>query len=151
MPVDKGTLKHSGYTKPLGAGIEIGYTATHAAKIEYGSPAIPYTGSQTIHVQAFTRREHTRNAYVTKSGRPVPAATISSSFVQAHDRIYVNKRLIGFRPKLTKFERGNLIFRVMSEERAREGQFYLTRAIRDSYPYLSEDLEFELKKIPGAH
>lgn len=137
VPRDTGTLAKSGYIKPLENGIEIGYAATYSAKVEQGNPRTPYSGDQTVHIKKYKRK-----AYVTKNGTHVPA-----TLVPAHDVTYHNKRLIGFRPKITKFERGPMIFRVLEAEPEREGQHYLARACKTELPSLPKDLEFFLKQI----
>ena len=143
VPVNTGTLKKSGYTKNLPNGIEIGYTAPYAARVEAGGPAIPYSGTQVVHVQGYTRRGYTRR-YRKDEPRMI---YVSSGSVKAHDRVYVEKRLVGFRPKFSKFERGPLIFRLMKEQPAQEGQRFLGRAVEREILYLPEDLSFYLKRL----
>ena len=60
---------------------------------------------------------------------------------------YENKKLIGFRPKITKFERGEKIYRVISIEKATVGQYYLSRAKDKELPNLGEDVNFYLKRL----
>lgn len=120
-------MKKSGYFKNIADGITLGYTAPYAGKVEWGSPAIPYTGTQIIHRKAYTRRD--------------------GAHVKETEVKYVNKRLVGFRPKLEGGHRGPLIFRVLSEEKARKGQHFLGRALHKEITHLPEDLEFYLKRL----
>ena len=140
VPVDIGILRRSGYTKKLENGIEIGYMAPYAGAVEFGNPKTPFDGIQVIHTQGFQRAGYTRT-----DGTYVRPAIISP-----HDRTFINKRVVGFRPKFSKFDRGDLIFRVLEAEPERPGQFYLTRALQDSLPEASNDIEFELRKIKGV-
>lgn len=137
VPVDRGTLKRSGYTNKLVNGVEIGYTAPYASRVEAGGPATPYKGTQVVKVRGYTRRAYTR-----KDGVYVPPVEVSS-----HEVKYVNKRLVGFKPKLSKFERGPLIFRVLKEEPAREGQWFLKRSLVQEIKHLPEDIEFHLLRL----
>ena len=137
VPVDTGFLKHSGNTENTKNGIILKYSAPYSAKVEFGNLTIPYVGTQTVHIKA-----HKRKSYVRKDGVRVPA-----SEVKAHDVKYENKRLIGFKPKYSKFERGPLIFRVLKGEPAREGQHYLGRALVKEMKFLSDDIEFYLKRL----
>ena len=74
---------------------------------------------------------------------------IAESFVPAHTKILKDKKIIAFRPKYSKFERGPKIFRILSEEPEREGQFFLTRSIKDNLIYFKDDLAFEINKAKG--
>lgn len=132
VPVDKGFLKNSGYKKDLPNGVEIGYTAPYAARVHYGGPFIPYTGTQTVNV-----RQHRRRSFVDRDGKQHPATV-----VQPHIRQYINARLVGFKPKLGKFERGKLMFRVLRGEPEREGTFFLTRALAEEIHHLPEDIQY---------
>ncbi|MFH1547151.1 MAG: hypothetical protein ABIC57_01560 [bacterium] len=139
MPVDKGFLKHSGNVIRTKNGIVLQYLAPYSLRVEFGGPAIPYTGTQTVHIKA-----HKRKSYVRKDGTNVRASS-----VKAHDVKYKNKRLIGFRPKLNKFEKKPMIFRVLKEEPAREGQHFLGRSTQKEIQHLSEDIEFYLRQLSG--
>lgn len=137
VPVDKGTLKRSGFVEKLPRGIRIGYTAPYAARVHSGGPAIPFKGTQVIHVGA-----HKRKGYEREDGVYVDPVEVRS-----HDRTYVDKRVVAFRPKYSKFERGPLIFRVLKEEPARKGTFFLTRALAQEIQRLPEDIEFYLRRL----
>lgn len=137
VPRDTGMLAKSGYTKELETGIEVGFAANYAAKVEFGNPRTPYSGDQTVHIKQYKRK-----AYVTKNGTHVPA-----TLVPAHDVTYHDKRLIGFRPKITKFERGPMIFRVLEAEPERPGQAYLSRAAKQEIVHMDKDIEWALKQI----
>ena len=137
VPVDTGFLKRSGVKDDMAGGMRIVYRAPYSIAVEYGSEAQPYVGKQTIHV-----RSHKRKGYTRKDG-----AYVAPAVVKPHDKVYEDGKLIGFRPKLGKFEHGNLIFRVMKGHSTRKGQFFLTRAVRQELPNLPEDIEFYLKKL----
>lgn len=51
------------------------------------------------------------------------------------------------RPKLSKFEYGKPMFRVINKIKARPGQFFLTRAVEKGLPYLGQDVSFYLKRL----
>tara|TARA_Y100000310_G_scaffold243152_1_gene247579 strand:+ start:2970 stop:3521 length:552 start_codon:yes stop_codon:yes gene_type:complete len=145
VPVDKGTLKDSGYTKKLENGIEIGYTAPYAAIVEFGGPGEVFEGSQSVHIREHDVRGHFRTRV---EGDQI---WISPHVRGPYTRVYESQRLIGFRPKHSKFERETkTIFRVVDSGADREGQFYLTRANRDSLPDLPKDIEFAMRQIKGA-
>ena len=128
VPVDTGNLKHSGYidTKYPG-GMEIGFTAPYASAVELGSPAKPITGTQSIYTHGYRRKD--------------------GVMVAPHYKHFVGKRLIAFRPKMSKFERGPLIFRVLNEEPAREGQHFLGRALKEGLHYLVQDVDFYFQRL----
>jgi len=110
----------------------------HNSQVEFGIEAdIPITGTQVIH-----RKSYRRKGYRRKDGTYIPP-----TMVKAHDIRYENKRLIGFRPKLSKFEFQDRIFRVIDTIKARKGQFFLTRSVREGLPYLTEDISFLLNRI----
>ena len=132
VPVDKGTLKKSGYVKNLSGGLEIGYLAPYASDVEFGNPFRPFLGTQRITIKA-----HNRRGYKRKDGISVPATT-----VKAHVIEFVNKRLIAFKPKHSKFERGPMIFRVLKGQPARDGQFFLTRAFLERIGDLPKNIMF---------
>lgn len=127
VPVDTGMLRKSSYVKQLPNGVEVGFIASYAADIEFGKPTRPIVGTQEVFVRRFRRKDGT--------------------IVNAHTKRYVNKRLIAFRPKLSKFERGEKIFRVINEEKEQSGQFFLTRAFQKELPSLPQDIEFFLREI----
>lgn len=128
VPVDTGFLKRSGYVRSLHNGAEIAYFAPYARTVHEGiDHIIPITGDQTVHIRAYRRKDGAR--------------------VKAHDVTYKNKRLIGFRPKYSKFERGPKIFRVISEIKPRPGSKFLERALKEQLPYIRNDFEFFLKRI----
>lgn len=124
-------LKRSGIVENLPNGVAIIFRASYASEVEHGRPERPVTGSQTVHI-----KEHIRRA---KDGKAIR--------VKAHDVTYENKKLIGFRPKITKFERGEKIYRVISIEKATVGQYYLSRAKDKELPNLGEDVNFYLKRL----
>jgi len=144
VPVDTGFLKRSGYTKQIPNGIEIGYIAPYSADVEVGHTDRPVQGTFSYLVPAHTRRSHTR---VNPNGTVV---IVAESTIPEHMVTLVNKRIITFRPKIDKFNRGPQITRVISVERGRKGQFFLARAAMDSLNGLPKDLIFALKKIKGA-
>lgn len=140
VPVDTGFLKNSGYVKDIPDGVEIGYTAPYASKVEFGNPYTPYSGVQTVRVKA-----HTRRPFLRADGTWVEASEIGE-----HERRYEDRRLVGFRPKLSKFERGPLIFRILKGEPERKGQLFLSRALHEKIADLPNNIEFYLRRIPGV-
>jgi len=137
VPVDTGTLKKSGDNIYLKNGTRIVYIAPYSAVVEYGKEASPVKGEYKMNV-----RKHKRKSYLRKDGTKV-----SATEVKAYEKVLEGKRPISFRPKLSKFERGPKIFRVISEERAREGQFFLSRAVLKNIHKLPGNIEFFLRRI----
>ena len=129
-PVDTGFLKRSGATRFLPKGIEIFYTSPYAADVEFGRPGKPITGTQTVKVKAHIRR--------------MPGGRV---LVKEHEKKYVNKKVIRFRPKHSKFEYGKPIFRVISEEKGQKGQHFLGRAKDKGLPFMGTDVSFYLKQL----
>lgn len=130
VPVDTGFLKMSGRVENEENGVIIRYRADYSATIEFGQEtALPITGTQRVYIRTHRRKNGT--------------------VVQGHWNEYTNKKLIGFRPKIvgSKFERGEKIWRVISEEKPRAGQYFLTRAINEELPKISGDIEFYLKRL----
>lgn len=138
VPVDTGMLKKSGTIEHTDKGAIIAYRTDYASDVELGIEAdIPIEGEQKIYV-----KKHKRRAYTTSSGKRVPA-----TIVQGHTTIYKNKRLIRMRPKHSKFEYGDPIFRVIDKIKKREGQFYLTRALQEGIKHVGEDVAFYLRRV----
>ena len=137
VPVNTGMLKHSGVVESIPGGVLIAYRAPYAWTVEVGSEEQPIVGTQIIH-----KKEHRRKAYTRRDGVYIPSA-----MVKAHDVRYEGKRVIRFRPKLSKFEFQKPIFRVISKIKAREGQYFLTRSVKEGLPFLSQDIAFSLNRI----
>jgi len=138
VPVNTGFLKQSGRVVNLNDGASIQYKADYASEIEYGTPGESWSGTQEVRT-----RSHKRKGYLRKDGTYVNPHT-----VQAHTKRYENQRLIGFRPKAgEKFKSNQKIYRVMGAKNATEGQFFLTRAVKEGLTFLSADLEIELKRL----
>jgi hypothetical protein len=139
-----GTLAASGYTKNLPNGIEIGYTAPYASDVEYGHAFRPFLGKQEITVRAHKRK-------VWRSGRSSYKDGQAEQTVRTHTRVYKNKRLIGFQPRLwPKKERGPMLFRVLEGEPARKGQFFLTRAFKEKIGTIPDNIAFYLGRMPNV-
>ena len=139
VPVQKGLLKMSGnIPEKLPNGVEIRYRADYSYKIEFGDPGgQPYTGTQKVWTKG-----HWVKSYTKKNGTHV-----SKHWVPGHETVYENVRLVGFKPKASKFEKGEKIFRVLKQTPKIEPQYFLTRAAYQELPHLVEDLEFEMKKL----
>lgn len=137
VPTDTGFLKMSGNKVDLPKGFYIIYRAKYASVVEMGSPARPVIGTFEYRIRA-----HRVKAFRRKDGVFIPAHKR-----KAHKKILINKKVIGFRPKLSKFQRGEKIFRVISVEKERTGQWFANRALRDSLPSLPTDLNLELKLL----
>jgi len=119
----------------------------HNSIIENGMPESYYKGNQVVHV----RRHRTKGG----------------AWVKAHDKIFVNKRLMQIRSRMdwsrqeleasygiripgdvTRMKMyGEPIFVVMDKIPARKGQFFLTRAVLSGIKKLPEDLMWSLKRI----
>lgn len=125
--VDRGMLKRSGYVNDLPNGVEIGYRADYASAVERGRRESPITGTQIVHVPTFTRKDGT--------------------VVRAHDVKHVNKRVIRIRPRLSAFEFGKPIYRVISKISATTGQWFLRRAVQEGIKSLGQDVKFCLQRI----
>lgn len=150
VPVDRGILRQSGFTKRLKNGIRIGYDAPYSARVEFGQPESYFTGTQTVTIK--------KHRMKTKHG---------SMMIRSHTRSYVNKRLIMIRPRMD-WSRGEIeasygiripgnvtnvkiygdpIFVIMNKIPARAGQFFFTRAILEGIKKLPEDEKWALAKI----
>jgi len=139
VPVDRGTLQRSGYTKKLaGRGVEVGYTAPYAAQQEFGMPSLPYQGTQRVQIRPYSYR------LVDNAGN------VRNVDVPGHERTYVNKRLIGFRPRIGNTRGSEVIFRVMDRSPEIEPKYFLSNAVKDSLPELPNLIIHEMKKIPNS-
>ena len=139
VPVDRGTLMRSGYTKKLaGRGVEVGYTAPYAAQQEFGMPSLPYEGVQRVKIKPYNYR------LVDNEGN------VRQVEVPAHERTYVNKRLIGFRPRIGNTRGSEVIFRVMDKSPEIQPKYFLSNAVKDSLPELPQLIIHEMKKIPNV-
>ena len=101
----------------------------HNSAVEQGREAEPIEGTQRIHVSSYTRK--------TKTGR---------TRVKAHDKVYENKRLIRFRPRLSKMEFGDPIFRVVNKQPAIKPHRYLERAYEEKIGNLAPNIKSVLKR-----
>ena len=137
VPVDTGFLKQSGGVEALNNGATIRYRADYAAEIEFGTPSQPWSGPQEVRT-----RTHKRSAYTRKDGTYVNAHR-----VQGHTKRYENQRLVGFRPKNGKGRSSETIYRVMSNKGGFDGQFFLTRAVKEGIGFLPTDMELYLKRL----
>jgi hypothetical protein len=130
VPVDRGTLKKSGYTFLKPNGIEIGYTAPYARDVEFGRQAKPFSGVQKVRIKRHTRK------------LPKGAGIIE---IDEHVRRYVDKRLVGFNTKGK--QGGDLIFRVLKGTPATRAQHFLGRATKKGLESLADDIGFYLKRL----
>jgi len=130
VPVSTGFLKRSGFVNYIPKGVEIGYMAPYSADVEFGRGGKPIEGTQEIEIKQHYRK--------TPKGM-VP--------VKAHTKKYVDKKIIRFRPKHSKFEYGPPIFRVISEEHATKPQLFLTRAKEKGLQDLGTDIMFHVKRL----
>jgi hypothetical protein len=150
VPTDRGILKQSGYTRNIRNGVEIGYKAPYASIIEIGMPESYYKGTQVVHI-----KKH----QMMYKGKKV--------WVKAHDKKYVNKRLVRIRSRQS-WSRDELeasyglkipgdvsrmtiygphIFVVMDKIPARQGQYFLTKAVIKGIKKLPEDLKWSLGRV----
>ena len=137
IPTDTGNLKRSGVFIELKDGAKIQYRAPYSSDVEFGIEADrPIQGTQVLHIPM-----HTRKGYTRKDGKYVKPVS-----VKAHDVTLVNKRVIRIRPKHSKFEYDKPIFRIIDKQKARPGQFFLSRAVKEGLPGISKDIQFALKQ-----
>ena len=130
-------MKQSGSVESINYGASIKYRADYAAEVEFGTKGEPWSGTQEVRT-----RSHKRKGYTRKDG-----TYVSSHNVQGHSKRYENSRFIGFRPKSGKGRSQNKIYRVMSAKNANEGQFFLSRAVKQGIMSLPTDIETELKRL----
>lgn len=130
VPVDTGELKASGSVKDTGTGAIISYTADHAAQIEKGNPAIPIEETTRVYVPTYRKKNGT--------------------VVKGHYK-EVKGKVVTFRPKISKFERGEPITRIMRQVPAREGQYFVSRAIKRELPSILDDIARNLKNELGPN
>ena len=130
VPVDTGNLKSSGSVDNTTTGAKIAYTADYAAQVEKGNPATPITEITRVYVPTYRRKNGT--------------------VVKGHYK-EVQGKIIIFRPKISKFERGEQITRILKEEPAREGQRFVTRAIKRELPSILDDIANRLQKDLGPN
>jgi hypothetical protein len=123
VPVLTGELKASGSLIYKADSVAIHYSAPHAAIVETGlESAIPLTGgSERVYVPTHRRK--------------------NGAVVKGHYRNVQDGKAITFSPKISKFERGPEITRIITEHAAREGQEFLKRAVLKEIVCLSEDME----------
>lgn len=126
VPVLTGKLKLSGFVRPHLQGAVIGYAAPYSSDVEFGREARPIEEVQTIYVPSHRKKN----------------GTVVKGFYKQ-----IKGRIIAFQPKISKFERGDLIYRHITEEPALKGQFFLSRAIVKEIPSLLDDMEFYFKSI----
>ena len=81
--------------------------------------------------------------------RAIKLALINGAVVKGHYRNVQNGKAITFSPKISKFERGPEITRIITENAAREGQEFLKRAVLKEIVCLSDDVEQAL--ITGSY
>ena len=135
VPVVTGELKQSGSLIKVRDGVKIQYTADHAAIVETGLPeATPLTDLNTQRVYVPTHRR--KNGVV----------------VKGHYKHYgegknPNAKIITFRPKHSKFEKGPEITRVITENAPRAGQFFLKRAVLKEITNLPEDMKDSFRNL----
>ena len=72
-----------------------------------------------------------------------------AAIVKGHYRNVQDGKAITFSPKISKFERGPEITRIITENAAREGQEFLKRAVLKEIVCLSDDMEQAL--ITGSY
>lgn len=150
MPRVLGNLARSGYKKDLHNGVEIGYSSPYSAAVEFGAPFRPFAGEQVVNFKGHRRQAHERRPYFDSLGRFHPPTFVKAHEVGSHQKIYTNQRLVGFKPKHSKFERGPMIFRILKGQPPQKGQYYLTRAYNEKIGDLPQHIGFYLSRIEGA-
>ncbi len=132
VPRDTGFLAASGGTDPIpNKGVDVYFRADYSAVVEFGQDESPITGTQRVYIPTHTIKKGKRKGTI----------------VNGHYKEYKNARLVTWRPKISKFERGEKISRIITKEPKLEGQFFLTRAALKGIQELPEDLEFYLRQL----
>jgi hypothetical protein len=120
VPVDTGFLKSTGAIQVTAKGAIIQYTAPYAADVEYGiATDRPIVGDQKV----------------TRTNAQGVTTTV----------IYRNKKLIRIYPN--KAIRGKPLYRVIAMERARPGQYFMSRAARVKIVELKYDIADALRDL----
>jgi hypothetical protein len=142
VPRDTGFLASSGSVNLLPNGGEVVFRASYAADVEGGAPARPWPhGPHQVTVRA-----HDVKGYVRKDG-----TYVKPRHVEEQKRTYSGARVVSWRPKIpgTKQREQNRITRVLKEQPAQKGQFFLTRATMDSIGNLTQNIEVFLNRLNG--
>ena len=125
VPVLTGELKASGSLIYKAEGVSIKYSAPHAAIVETGlDTAVPFnggTGEQKVYIPTHRRK--------------------NGAVVRGHYRTVQEGKAVTFSPRISKFERGPEITRILTEHAPREGQEFLKRAVLKEIVCLSDDME----------
>ena len=124
VPVLTGELKSSGSIIKTSDSVSIHYSAPHAAVVEAGlDTAVPLNmgGSERVYIPTHRRK----NGVV----------------VNGHYRTVKDGKMVTFRPKISKFERGAEITRKITNHAPREGQEFLKRAVLKEIVCLPDDIE----------
>ena len=124
------------------------------SKVEFGNPGGgPIEGAQTyvMTIRAHTIRQHTRKGYITAKGYSVKPTTVKEHVVAEHTRTVSGGKFIAFRPRLwPSKELGPMVVRFFRKEPPQRAQYFLTRAVQEKIKTLPQNIEFYLKRIPGA-
>ncbi len=126
VPILTGDLKRSGYVRQQSNGVIMGYQEGYAADVEVGRDARPIEETQTIYVPSHRKKN----------------GTVVKGFYKE-----IKGKIIAFEPKISKFERGKLIYRHIKEEPAIKGQYFLTRAVEREIPHLVDDMAFYFRAL----
>ena len=127
-PKDTGNLINSGTKSDIAIGSIIIYSANYARDVEIGRPSgKSFGGIQRIYIPSYTRKDGIK--------------------VKGHWIEYKDKRLIKFKPKISKFVYGNEIARLFNKDPGQKGTFFLSRAIQDESPSFKSSLEKYLRNL----
>ena len=126
VPVLSGNLKSTGFKEDTQNGSTIGYTADYSRDVEFGHEEKPITEITRVYVPSYRK----------KNGTVVPGHYKN-----------VQGRVIKFEPKISKFERGEEITRVLTSEKKTDGQQFLTRATYQELDNFIDDLAKNLAKV----
>ena len=125
VPVVTGELKSSGSLIYKAESVSINYSAPHAAIVEAGlETAVPFnggTGEQKVYIPTHRRK--------------------NGAVVRGHYRTVQEGKAVTFSPRISKFERGPEITRILTEHAPREGQEFLKRAVLKEIVCLPDDME----------
>ena len=125
VPVESGDLKSSGFKNDTNTGAVIGYNAPHAHDIEFGHEDRPITETSRIYVPSYRKSNGT--------------------VVKGHYK-NINGKIITFQPKISKFEKGESITRTIKVDKARDGQAFLSRAVKRELDNFIDDMASNLSK-----
>jgi hypothetical protein len=131
VPVDRGTLKRSGFIRYLPDGVEFGYRTPYAARVNFGLPA----GYSEV-VRRHTVRAHRRRVRT----------------------VLIGRRRYHWNPKTQRFARGSAYVQVRSHSRGPfvrryprgvQGSHYMERAVDKYMPTVGRSIASYIRRSSG--